>query len=111
PQLDGIGLRGPDRLLEDILDPSRNVDQQFRSTVLTLKNGQVFSGLFLREEGNVLILADQEGKEKRFDKNDVDERVISPLSPMPANWAEQIPEQELYHLLAFLLEQRSADKK
>src|SRR5262249_37752211 len=51
PQLDGIGIRGLDRLLEDILDPSRNVDQAFRSTKLLLTNGQLVSGLFLRQEG------------------------------------------------------------
>ena len=32
PQLDGIGGRGLDRLLEDILDPNRNVDHAFRTT-------------------------------------------------------------------------------
>ena len=30
PQLDGIGTRGLDRLMEDILDPNRNVDQTLR---------------------------------------------------------------------------------
>ena len=30
PQLDGVGIRGLDRLLEDVLDPNRNVDQAFR---------------------------------------------------------------------------------
>src|SRR5262249_19224719 len=32
PQLDGVGIRGLDRLLEDVLDPNRNVDQAFRTT-------------------------------------------------------------------------------
>ncbi len=58
PQLDGIGSRGLDRLMEDVLDPNRNVDQTFRVTNLALKNGQIVSGLLLREEGEVLILAD-----------------------------------------------------
>src|SRR5262249_16796250 len=57
PQLDGVGIRGLDRLLEDILDPNRNVDQAFRSTTLALKNGQIVSGLVLREEGEVVVLA------------------------------------------------------
>src|SRR5262249_11788553 len=35
PQLDGIGGRGVDRLLEDILDPSRNVDAHFRMTYVS----------------------------------------------------------------------------
>ena len=65
PQLDGIGSRGLDRLVEDILDPNRNVDQAFRVTVLALENGQVVSGLLLREEGEILVLADAQGKEMR----------------------------------------------
>jgi putative heme-binding domain-containing protein len=107
PQLDGIGARGVDRLLEDILDPNRNVDQAFRSTTLTLKNGQFVSGLLLREEGEVLVMADAQGKEVRVPKNTVEERSVSQLSPMPANLAEQIGDGEFYDLLAFLLTQRT----
>ena len=65
-QLDGIGVRGVDRLLEDILDPNRNVDQAFRTTQLALKDGQLIAGLLLREEGEVLVLADAQGKEVRI---------------------------------------------
>jgi putative heme-binding domain-containing protein len=107
PQLDGIGIRGIDRLLEDILDPNRNVDQAFRATTLARKNGETITGLLLREEGEVLVMADAQGKEVRVPKNTVEERSVSQLSPMPANWADQIPEADFYHLLAYLLEQRA----
>jgi putative heme-binding domain-containing protein len=107
PQLDGVGLRGPDRLLEDILDPSRNVDQAFRATTLTLKEGQVVSGLLTREEGEVLVLVDAQGKEQRIPRDAVESRIVSQLSPMPANFGEQMSEPELYNLLAFLLRQRA----
>jgi putative heme-binding domain-containing protein len=105
PQLDGIGIRGVDRLLEDILDPNRNVDQAFRQTSLELTNGQVLQGLLLREEGEVLVLADAQGKEVRVPKNTVEERAVLPLSPMPGNLSDQIPEADFYNLLAYLLEQ------
>jgi putative heme-binding domain-containing protein len=108
PQLDGIGIRGVDRLLEDTLDPNRNVDQAFRLTTLVLKKGQTVSGLLLREEGALLVLADNQGKEVRVPKDDVDERSTSQQSPMPANFADQIPEADFYNLLAYLLEQRVA---
>ena len=49
PQLDGVGIRGLDRLLEDVLDPNRNVDQAFRLTILNLKDGKVVRGLLLRK--------------------------------------------------------------
>jgi putative heme-binding domain-containing protein len=108
PQLDGIGIRGVDRLLEDILDPNRNVDQAFRATTLGLKNGQTVTGLLLKEEGEVLVMADAQGKEVRVPKNTVEERSVSQLSPMPANLADQIAEEDFSNLLAYLLAQRVA---
>jgi putative heme-binding domain-containing protein len=106
PQLDGIGSRGLDRLMEDVLDPNLNVDQTFRVTNVALQSGQIVSGLLLREEGEVLILADSQGKELRIPKSSVEQRSISPLSPMPANLTDQIAEDDFYRLLAFLLSKR-----
>jgi putative membrane-bound dehydrogenase-like protein len=111
PQLDGIGVRGLDRLLEDLLDPNRNVDQAFRLTTLELKKGQVVAGLLLKEEGQVLVLADAQGKEVRVPRDAVAERSSSQISPMPADFADKIPEADFYHLLAYLLEQRPKEAK
>jgi putative heme-binding domain-containing protein len=95
-------------VLEDIIDPSRNVDQAFRLTTLGLKSGQIISGLLLREEGKVLVLADNQGKEVRVAVGDVEDRTLSQLSPMPANLVDQIPSADFNHLLAFLLAQQPA---
>lgn len=106
PQLDGIGLRGLERLLEDTLDPNRNVDQAFRTTHLRTKKGQLVQGLLLRQDGAVLVLADSQGKEQRVNEADVEERTVSNLSAMPANVTELVPEADFYHLMAYLLAQR-----
>jgi putative heme-binding domain-containing protein len=106
PQLDGVGVRGVDRLLEDILDPNRNVDQAFRSTTIATKEGQVLTGLLLRDEGAVLVLADSQGRDVRVPKGEVAEQTVNPLSPMPANWADAMTPEELANLLSFLLEQK-----
>jgi putative heme-binding domain-containing protein len=103
PQLDGIGKRGPDRLLEDILDPSRNVDAAFRYSILTLTDGDVQTGLQRREEGEVAVFADATGKEFSIPKARIAKRVESPLSLMPANFGDTIKPEELNDLLAFLL--------
>ncbi len=107
PNLDGIGIRGLDRLLEDTLDPNRNVDQAFRTTILNLKSGQVFSGLLLKEEGEVLVLADAQGKEVRVEKKAVEERFTTQVSPMPADLATRIPETDFNNLITYLLAQRA----
>ncbi len=106
PQLDGVGLRGLDRLLEDTLDPNRNVDQAFRVTTLALKDGRIASGLLLRQDGEVLVLADAQGKDVRVPASTVEDRKLSQLSPMPANMAEQIEEADFYHMIAYLLSMR-----
>jgi putative heme-binding domain-containing protein len=106
PELDGVGLRGLDRLLEDVLDPNRNVDANFRTSTILLKNGQFANGLVQREEGNTLIVVDEKGQERRVPIDDIDERKISKLSPMPANVSELMKDDEFPHLMAFLLDQK-----
>lgn len=106
PQLDGIGGRGLERLLEDILDPNRNVDKAFRTTVFVLKDGETVSGLQRREEGGAFIYALANGQEARVAKADVKERRETETSLMPANFIEALPAGELNDLLAFLLGQK-----
>ena len=106
PQLDGVGIRGIDRILEDVLDPNRNVDQAFRSTTYVLDDGKLVTGLQLREEGEIYVVADALGKEVRVPKSSVSQRLTSQLSPMPANIVEQVPEEEFRNLVGYLLSQR-----
>lgn len=107
PQLDGIGNRGVERLLEDILDPNRNVDVNFRTQVFRLKNGTLVSGLVVQEQGERILLLDELGGEIWISRESVLSRRQSQLSPMPSNLAEQIPPEEFNHLLAFLLSSQS----
>lgn len=106
PQLDGIGLRGLERLVEDVLDPNRNVDVAFRTTTIRTTGGEVVSGLVRREEGATLVLADNKGKEFSVPKSDIDAQAKGSLSLMPANVHEIVSEQEFYDLLAYLLSQK-----
>jgi putative heme-binding domain-containing protein len=107
PQLEGIGQRGAERLLEDILDPNRNVDEAFRTTTVALADGRVVSGLRLREEAADVVFADATGKEVRVPKVEIEETNTSRVSPMPANMLDQVGEGNLPHLLAYLMRQQA----
>lgn len=109
PNLDGIGTRGLERLLEDVLDPNRNVDVAFRATILNLGDGRTVTGLLVREEGQITVIVDDKGKEQRIDAKDIDKKVTSNLSAMPANVDTTVPEAEFYQLLAYLMEQKAKD--
>ena len=110
PQLDGIGTRGLERLAEDILDPNRSVDPAFRTTLLVLKDGDVMSGLFRRQEAQLLVLADSAGKELKVPKSDVAERRESSTSLMPDNFGELLPQEQFNDLVEFLLSKGAQSK-
>jgi len=74
--------------------------------VLTLKDGETLSGLFRREEGALLVMANATGAEFSVPKAEVTQREESPLSLMPDNFGEAIPETEFRHLLSYLLGRR-----
>ncbi len=106
PQLTGVGTRGLERLAEDVLDPNRNVDRAFRQTLLSMRDGEVQSGLLRREEGELLVLADATGKEFTVRKADVTERRESDQTLMPDNFGETLSPADFNALMAYLLAQR-----
>ncbi len=111
PALDGIGNRGLDRVLEDVLDPNRNVDQAFRTNLIETDAGRIVAGFGVREEGQTIVLFDNNGQQLRLPLAEIAERTVSSLSPMPANVSEVISEQDFYQLLAFLLSQQAKAKE
>lgn len=107
PQLDGIGNRGVERLMEDILDPGRNVDSHFRLHVITRQDGAVLAGLERGELGQVLIVVDAAGQEQRLPKSDIKSNEETAFSLMPAAFGSSIPEADFQDMMAWLLSQRS----
>jgi putative heme-binding domain-containing protein len=107
PQLDGIGNRGPDRLIEDVLDPNRNVDPAFRFSTITLKDGRIITALQKRADGDTLTFVDTTGKEFTVQKSDITERLESKASLMISNFSEIIPPNDFNDLIAFLLKHKA----
>ena len=95
-------------MVEDVLDPNRQVDRAFRSHILSLKDGDVVSGLPRREEGEMLILADSTGNEISIPKKNIEARRESESSPMPENFGDVLSPEDFNQLLAFLLSKSSA---
>lgn len=95
--------------MEDILDPNRNVDQAFRASRIALADGRVLNGLVTSDEegSDAVTIADAQGKIITLRREEIEERAVSSLSPMPANLADQIGESEFLDLIAYLLTQRA----
>lgn len=103
PQLVGLAKRGIDRLIEDVLDPNRNVDPAFRYTTVILADDSLITGLQRRELGELLVFADTTGKDVTVRKADIRQRIESPSSLMPTNFAEILKTHEFNDLMAYLL--------
>lgn len=103
PQLHGIGKRGPEAIIEKILDPNRNISRAFQNYTIRLKDGKVLVGLYRREEGETLILADMAGKEFTVARRDIETMEASKYTLMPDNFGNTIPEKDFYSLVTYLL--------
>ena len=105
PQLDGVGKRGAERLLEDIINPNQNVDHAFQLSYVTLKNGETKAGLFRREEGETLVFADAAGAEFAVVAADVTKREDTGLSLMPPIFGDALAAEQMFDLASFLMSQ------
>jgi putative membrane-bound dehydrogenase-like protein len=108
PQLEGVGTRGAARLIEDIIDPNRNIDSNFHVHIITRKDGAVVAGLERGSAGEVLLCVDATGREQRIPKADIEKNEITGLSLMPAAFGQSIPESDFHDLIAFLLNDEAA---
>jgi putative heme-binding domain-containing protein len=107
PQLDGVGNRGVERLCEDILDPHRAVDPNFRMHVVTKKDGGVLAGLVRRDEKDGLTLVDAAGQETTVARDQVAKDETAVLSLMPATFGASLTEAEFHALVAWLATQKA----
>ena len=110
PQLDGIGARGAERLLEDILLPDRNVDKAFRTTSLLLDSGTVRVGLIRSENESTIELIENNGKSIQIDVSSVTSRRASNRSLMPDGHSETIGVSGLVDLLRYIQVAAAAKK-
>ena len=105
PQLDGIAQRGSLRILEDILDPNRNVDKAFQSTRLVMHDGEILSGVIREEKGDQWLLIQPSGIQTTLKRSSVASMTRTSRSLMPDNFGELLSDTQLVNLLAYLREE------
>jgi putative membrane-bound dehydrogenase-like protein len=108
PDLSRIGRAlGRDKLIESILEPSKEIAPQFVSWVITTRDGKSRTGVIVEEGPNSTVtVADAQGKLEVLKRADIEERRASPVSLMPDNLHEQMTVREFLDLLAFLSERK-----
>jgi quinoprotein glucose dehydrogenase len=113
-RLEGVGGNvGPDltrvwdtqsleKLIESIIDPSKEIKEGYQSYVATTKQGQVYTGLKVSQSAAEVVLRDQSGKEVRLATADLDSLVTSKKSLMPDDVVRHLSFDQFLDLIAFL---------
>ena len=99
PNLTGMAVHPKHELLTHIIDPSRNVEGNFRLYSVLTVDGKVISGMLAGETKTSLTIIDSEAKEINVAREDIEELNASRKSMMPEGVEKQISEQQLTCLL------------
>ena len=107
PDLTGSGGRySPHDLLEQIMYPSKEINEQFVPTMVSLKNGQTLSGVVVNLNGDrVTLNTDLYNPNQRtsVQRKEVLSMGPSTVSPMPPGLLNMMEKEEIMDLLAYIL--------
>jgi hypothetical protein len=102
PDLTGMAVHPKAELLVQMIDPSRNVEGNFRVFSVLTVDGQTLSGLLASETRTSIELIDSEAKKHTLQREDIEQLIASPKSLMPEGFEKQLSQEEIVNLLEFL---------
>lgn len=102
PQLDGVGSRNVQRLLEDIMVPDRNVDKAFRTTTFLTDEGSVFNGLVRDENETRVLVVGPDGKTQTIPLDQIELRREAVTSLMPSNFQQTVGDDTVAEIIHYL---------
>ncbi|MBL8852794.1 MAG: hypothetical protein JNK57_02365 [Planctomycetaceae bacterium] len=94
-------------LIESILQPSKSIKTGFESSILLTADGQVYSGIVLREDDQQVVIRDTKNLDQPVTvlRADVEELKHGTVSSMPANLADELKDrQQFLDLLRYVMD-------
>jgi putative heme-binding domain-containing protein len=111
PDLSNIGGKfAREHLIESVLEPSRQIVEGYRPTIIATADGRVLTGLVKNETSDRLTLIDAEAREQLVRKAEVMERKFADVSIMPEGLAARLLRPQFADLIAYLESLRSPDQ-
>ena len=107
PDLTGAGGRySPRDLLDQILNPSKEINEQFVPVVITKNNGETVTGSIVNLNGDTVSVNTDPAspwQQERVDRKQVKSIEPSKISPMPEGLLGLLTQEEILDLTAYLL--------
>jgi putative heme-binding domain-containing protein len=100
------GRYSPHDFLDQIINPSKVINEQFAPVIVTKNNGEVFSGVVVNLNGDrVSINTDlsDPSQQVSIDRKEVKSIELSTVSPMPPMLLSMLTKEEILDLVAYVL--------
>jgi putative heme-binding domain-containing protein len=89
--------------VENIVDPSATIREEYTTTVVETKDGRVLTGILTAQDKRTVLLRDPEGKETRLARDDIEAMRASPVSIMPEGQMGTLTELQIRDLFAYVM--------
>jgi putative heme-binding domain-containing protein len=107
PDLTSAGRRySPHDLLDQVVNPSKVINEQFSSIIVVTDEGMVHTGVVVNLNGDTMTLnTDLTDPNKRvsIDRKKVEELTVSKDSPMPKGLFDRMTKNEILDLVAYVI--------
>jgi putative heme-binding domain-containing protein len=101
--LDTVKNKGPEAILQSVLDPNREVLPQYLNYVVVTDEGLSITGMIESETANSITLKRAEGETDVVLRGNIEELVNTGLSIMPEGNEKLVTKQELADIVAYLM--------
>ena len=104
--------RTAEHIIRSMLEPSKDIDKKYSSTKFELDTGDLITGMIMEENDDVVkVIIDPLAKDQVtvIEKEFIEGRKESDVSPMPAGMVDKLSKEEILDLVAYVIS--GGDKK
>lgn len=103
PNLSQVGKKlDRAKLLENILQPSKEIDPKFQSWLVETTDGQVLTGLVVKKDAGGITLRDARNQERQIAAPDIERSAPQAVSLMPELMLRDLTAQQAADLISYL---------
>lgn len=102
PDLRTVQERTPDQLLEQILDPNREINPAYINYTVALRDGRILTGLIAGESATSVTLKRAEGAADTILRTQIDEMVSTGISLMPEGLEKDVTPDQMADVIAYV---------
>ncbi|MBL9082390.1 MAG: HEAT repeat domain-containing protein, partial [Planctomycetales bacterium] len=103
PDLTGYERTNLDFLLTAVVDPSAAIREEFTNFAITTVDGRTLTGLLTEQTTRTVTMRGADNRPVLLNRDDIEELQALPISLMPENQLNELKDQELKDLFAYVM--------